>query len=150
MRKLMAMFAICVVATSTQLWALAGMGDIKFDGSLEVNGASANNERDLGGITATVTPTGNDHRGVTDTRVRLGMSATVTENVTGRVEVVRSPNSAANQALYGGTGTNASPTVHDELSSFEFSNAYVDIKDIWGMDAMLGRQYQGDPGDIVW
>src|SRR4051812_44843607 len=118
MRKLMATLAICVVATSTQLWAFAGMGDIKFDGSLEVNGASANNERDLGGIKTQATATGNDHRGVVDTRVRLGMNAAVTEGVSGRLEVVRNPETAAatGQALYG----NSPSSVHDEFNNFEF------------------------------
>ena len=133
MRKLMAMFAICVSVATTSSWALVGMGDIKFDGSLEVSGNSANNELDQAA--------GGDHRGNTATRVRVGMSAEVTEGVNGRVEAIRTPR------LYGTAPT----TVAGEEALWTFHNAYIDVADILGLtNIRLGRQYVGNPGDLVW
>src|SRR5689334_3303438 len=101
MRKLVAIFAMVLVCAAVRpSYALLGLGDMTFDGSLEVNGNSANNESDLGN---TLTNTGsNDHRGMTDTRVRVGANMKVTEGVMGRLELVRSPGSAGSAALYGG------------------------------------------------
>lgn len=132
MRKLMAMLAICASVASTPSWALVGLGDVKFDGSLEVSGNSANNESDRAPA--------NDHRGNTATRVRLGMNTTVTEGVTARIEAIR------DARLYGTAAT----TVAGEEALWRFHNAYVDILDIWGFNARLGRQFVGNPGDLVW
>lgn len=144
MRKLMAMMAICVSVATTSSWALVGLGDVKFDGSLEVSGNSANNELDYGndpdnaGITGT--GTSNDHRGRTATRVRVGMNATVTEGVTSRLELIR------DTRQYG----NAATTVAGEEGLWVLHNAYVDIADLWAHNFRLGRQYVGNPGDLVW
>jgi len=145
MKKQMALCAIAVLAMSTSSWAALGMGDINFDGSLEVSGNSANNEQDLGGVKASNTGS-NDHRGSTVTRVRLGMNAKVTEDVSGRIEVARNPDSAGNSAFYGSGAT----SVQGEQNNFLFQNAFVTIEDLWGTDVRLGRQYVGEAGDIVW
>src|SRR5262245_14877839 len=87
MRKLMALAIVVLLAGATRSCALVGMGDVKFDGSLEVNGISANNENESAGTASAV----NDHRGNTATRLRLGMNAQITEGVKGRLELVRSP-----------------------------------------------------------
>ncbi len=132
MRKLMAMFAICVSVATAPAWSLVGLGDIKFDGSLEVSGNSASNETDQAPA--------NDHRGNTATRVRLGMNALVTEGVTGRIEAIR------DTRLYGTSPT----TVQNETDLWRFHNAFIDIADLWGSNFRLGRQYIGNPGDLVW
>src|SRR4051812_39306143 len=118
MRKLMATIAmVCLAAAaSTPSWAMAGLQDLKFDGSLEVSGASAKNETDFA-------DGANDHRGGTATRVRLGANATVTEGVSSRLEVTRTPASAlagGGSALYGNGAKPAS--AHTEESSFVFNN----------------------------
>jgi len=116
----------------TKSWAIFGLGDISYDGSLEVNGNSADNEKVFGPA--------NDHRGETSTRVRAGMTAKVTEGVSGRVELVRDPK------LYGTPAT----SVFTEELLWRFQNAYVDFDDIWNFKARLGRQYVGNPRDLVW
>ncbi|MCG3205945.1 MAG: hypothetical protein KCHDKBKB_02669 [Elusimicrobia bacterium] len=142
----MAMFAICVSVATTSTWALVGLGDIKFDGSLEVSGNAANNEVDFGndpdnpGISGT--GTSNDHRGRTATRVRLGMDAVVTEGVTSRLELIR------DARQYG--DSNGPTSIATEEGLWRFHNAYVDIQDLWGHNFRLGRQYVGNPGDLVW
>ncbi len=147
MRKQLAMFAIVSVVATTSTWPLFAVGNLQFDGSLEVSGNSANNEKDLGGVKTSNTGS-NDHRGVTTTRVRVGMNAEVTEGVTGRLELVRNNGSAGSQSLYGGAGKPSS--VSNEESNFLFHNAYVTLQDLWGMEARLGRQYTGEVGDAIW
>lgn len=141
MRKLMAMFAMVLVsATATKSWAVIGLGDVSFDGSMEVSGNSANNETDFSAS--------NDHRGNTVTRVRLGMNADVTEGVTGRLELARTPASAGALATYGGAGKPSS--VAGEEGAWVFHNAFVYFDNLLGHKVRLGRQYVGDPGDLVW
>lgn len=132
MRKLMALAIVFMLAGATTSWALFGLGDISYDGSMEVSGNSANNETDFAPA--------NDHRGRTATRVRLGMNATVTEGVMGRVELIRDTRQY-------GTGPTS---VAGEEGTLRFHNAYVDIADFLGHDVRLGRQYVGNPGDLVW
>lgn len=128
----MALFAISVLSASTPSWALLGLGDVSFDGSLEVSGNSANNE-------ASFSPA-NDHRGGTATRTRLGMSSKVTEDVNGRVELTRTPRQY-------GTGAT---TVAGEEALWTVQNAYIDLNNLWGHDIRLGRQYVGAKNDLVW
>jgi len=133
MRKLMSFAAVVLLASSTSLWAAVGLGDIKFDGSLEVSGKSSNNETDYDKSL-------NDHIGNTGTRVRLGMDAAITEGVTGRLEAVRSPR------LYGTAAT----TVQTEQPMWSFQNAFVDFENLWTLQARLGRQYTGKSNDLLW
>lgn len=128
----MAIAIVLAFAGAAKSWALVGLGDVSFDGSLEVSGNSANNETDF-------SPS-NDHRGNTATRVRLGMNAQITEGVKGRIEAVRDPR------LYG----NAATTVTTEEGLWRFQNAYAEFDNIFGFMARLGRQYVGMPGDLVW
>jgi len=128
----MALFAISVLSASTPSWSLVGLGDISFDGSLEVSGNSANNETNFSPA--------NDHRGGTATRTRLGMNAAVTESVSGRVELTRTPRQY-------GTGAT---TVAGEEGLWTIQNAFVNIDKLWGHDWRLGRQYVGESNDLVW
>lgn len=143
MRKLMALLAIvCASLTlTTKSWALFGLENVTYDGSLEISGNSANNETDLGNDPSS-TATSNDHRGRTATRLRVGMNADVTEKVTGRLEIVRTPRQ------YGEAPT----SVSTEESKLVFHNAFIDIADIFGEghSIRIGRQYVGNPGDLIW
>jgi len=139
MKRLLAFTAMLLVGAPS--WALVGLENVSFDGSLEVRGASASNEADL-------SDKANDHRGVTATRTRVGIAADVTEDVKTRLEVTRTPGSAGSAALYGGA---ARPTsVQTEENSWVFNNAYVDVANLWSLSVRLGRQYVGEAGDLVW
>lgn len=148
MRKLMAMLAMgLVVVAPTTSWGLVGLESVKFDGSLEISGNSANNEADLGGIKNSGAGT-NDHRGTTVTRVRLGMNSTITEGVNGRLELLRNPSTAGSRAFYGGSGKPSS--VQNESDNFKFTNAYAELTNLWNHNWRIGRQYVGEKGDIIW
>jgi hypothetical protein len=146
MRKLMALAIVFTLAGATRSWALFGLGDVSFDGSLEYSGNSANNETDQGTL---VTNPRSDHRGATATRVRVGMNAQVTEGVKSRLEVVRSPSdSGDSDTMFGGDGRPTS--VSSEEGNFFFHNAYVEIENLWDHMVRVGRQYVGNAGDLVW
>jgi hypothetical protein len=109
--------------------------NLSYDGSLEIRGNSVSNEVDRGAPA-------NDHRGDVATRVRVGINAEVTENVTGRLELIRTPRQ------YGKPVTN----LNSEQDKLEVHNAYIDIANIMGEghNLRIGRQYVGNPGDLVW
>lgn len=144
----MALAIVFTLGTATRSWAAFGLGDMKFDGSLEVNGDSANNETDFGNVTGAGNSGGdNDHRGNTATRVRLGVNMGITEGVSGRLELVRTPKVYGVNGL---NGTSGATSIAGEENTWLFHNAYAQINNIWGMDARLGRQYVGDAGDLIW
>jgi len=120
-------------AAAASSWALVGLEDVKFDGSLEINGNSAKNETDYN-------DSGNDRRGGANTRVRLGVNATVTEGVLGRVEFTRTGRQY-------GTGAT---TIAGEENLIQVQNAYIELADIFGVKAKIGRQYVGNANDLVW
>jgi len=125
--------------------ALVGLEKVSYDGSLEVKGISANNE-----IERNDKSQNSDHRGETNTRVRLGINATVTEGVMGRVEFGRT-GSQYGQSLPAGSAAGASNDLNTEQSNILVNNAYVDLSsDIIWLNARLGRQYVGNANDLVW
>lgn len=143
MRKIMALAIVCFLAGAARSWAALGMGDLKFDGSLEVTGVSANNEADTKDATQ-------DHRGDTATRLRLGMNANLTEGVMGRVEITRTPQSAGSNAYYGGNQSNQGENLNTYQSDLIINNAYINLDNLLGFQVRLGRQYVGDSGDLAW
>lgn len=117
-----------------------GLKNISTDGSIEVLGVSASNEADS-------SDPANDHRGNTVTRVRVGLSAEVTDDVKARVEVVRNP-STTGAAQYGSA---AVPTnLNTEQSAFVIQNSYLDLANFLSLDSVrLGRQYVGRANDSI-
>ncbi|MCB4755434.1 MAG: alginate export family protein [Elusimicrobia bacterium] len=140
MRKLMALAVGLILAGASTLYAMEGLGAIKLDGSLEVSGDAADNEVDYNDAQI-------DHRGNTATRTRLGINVELTEDALGRVELVRTPATAGTDAMYG--GQNKPSSVADEEGYFLIHNAYVELSNLWGLKARLGRQYYGNPDDLV-
>ncbi|MFC1522796.1 hypothetical protein ACFL6Y_10345 [Elusimicrobiota bacterium] len=132
--------ALLLVGSSAQAFNWSDF-ELDWDGTLEVSGDAANNESDAWGPTS-------DRRGGTATRVILGVTGNLAEDVTGRVETVRSPATSAGavQRMYGNAATN----VHTEQTAFSIEQAYVDINDVmFGVNAKLGRQYFGDKENFV-
>jgi hypothetical protein len=144
MRKLMALAIVLVCAGTTRSWAVLGLGNVSYDGSLEVNGISANNEVDKSDKAST-----SDHRGEVNTRLRVGINADVTEKVKTRIEFLRR-DAKFGRSLTGATGPSASNSIDNETARIRIENAYLDFEDIFGLRAVLGRQYVGNPGDLVW
>jgi hypothetical protein len=89
-----------------------------------------------------------DHRGGVNTRQRLGINGDVTEGAKFRVELGRGDGQFGKSVS--GSGASSS-SLQDEQNAILVNNVYLDIVNIYaGIDARLGRQYVGNPGDLVW
>ena len=142
MRKLMALAIVLVFAGATRSWAVLGLGSVSYDGSLEVNGISANNEVDKDDKAAT-----SDRRGEVNSRLRVGVNAAVTDKVKARIEFVRNGGKFGRNLA---ASTNSSNSIDNETANIRIENALLDFDDIFGLRAVLGRQYVGNAGDLVW
>ena len=142
MRKLMAAFAMVLVAgLPARSWAMLGFENITYDGSLEVSGVHADNEKDL---KTNASPS--DRHSDVDTRVRLGMNAPITDDVSGRLEFTRT-GSRWGRNFSGTAG--AGNSLQDEQNNIRINNAFFDIT-LAGWRWRAGRQYVGNEGDLVW
>lgn len=141
MKKLMAAAAIVFLAVGARsTWALVGLENLSYDGSLEYSGVSANNETDQSNKLG-------DHRGGVNSRLRVGANATVTEDVTTRIELGRTGGQFGRN-LAGTPG--ASNSIANEANRILVDNAYLDFANMWSWNIRLGRQYVGEAGDLVW
>ena len=144
MKKIMATAMGLMFTGVAASWALVGLEDVSYDGSLEVVGVSAKNEVDQDDSGAT-----SDRKGGVNTRVMVGINAAVTEGVKGRVLFARTGSQYGNN--FAGTRLSANNTIDNETANIAVLNAFVDIEDvIFGVGAILGRQFVGEAGDLVW
>lgn len=140
MRKILSAFVIAALAgSSLTAGEFLGLKNITVDGSIEVRGDRTNNAGDSDGVNK-------DTAGNTVSRLRLGVNTDVTEGVTGRVELIRNPNSTGNNNFYGGDETDTEEFT-DELY---IENAYVELTEFFHVEKIrLGRQYVQRPGDLL-
>jgi hypothetical protein len=110
--------------------------NLKWDGSLETRSFSIDNETDLDSST-------DDHRGETRTRVMVGANFDLLDDVHSRI-LLRKNNRVHGAA--GGTSENGD-TVQ---TAIRVDNAYVKIDKVMDRgDLTIGRQFYGDPNDLV-
>jgi hypothetical protein len=117
--------------------------NFKFDGSMEIDATAARNILDFNTATA-------DRIGATQTRVMLGLDWDLLENAHSKVSIYK------NDQVYGqynGT-TNGDASGAQNLNAIQsnvyVSQAYFNINKVFRfMDATFGRQYYGDPGDLI-
>ncbi len=122
-------------------WAMLGFENITYDGSLEVSGVNADNEVDQNDGQSP-----SDSHSDVDTRVRIGMNAPITDDVSGRLEFTRVGSRWGRN--FSGTAGGAN-SLNDEESNIKVNNAFFDIT-LWGWRWRAGRQYVGNEGDLVW
>lgn len=148
MRKVAALWVSLVIlgAQSVRAEGFLGLGQLTYDGSLEVLGNQANNETDANGAA-------NDHRGNTITRLRLGINLPdLADGISGRIELVRGSGASVVTSTTTASqyGSGRPTTGHSELESIQVQNAYVDLHDFLQLDKVrLGRQYGGRQGDLL-
>lgn len=117
------------------------MTKINWDGSFELKSMLADNETDLDKAKR-------DTRSETLTRVRLGVDVDFSDDLSGRLELLRSPNSAGSSAQYG--GGDRPTTASSEQDSITIQNAFVSLGGFLGLDSLVvGRQYVGDTNDLI-
>lgn len=151
MRKLAAILAsLTILGTQTARAELLGLGQMTYDGSLEVLGNQASNETDANGDAP-------DRRGNTITRLRLGLNLpSLADGLSGRVEFVRNSDTGTGTTQYGAPsptapgGSGVRSTVQDEMDTIAIQNAYINLHDLFNLDKVrLGRQYGGRRGDLL-
>jgi len=131
-----------MIASTRPASAFVGLDGLTYDGSVEFSGVSASNELDQNGAK-------NDRRGEVDSRIRVGINAPLMDNVKARVEFVRD-NAKFGQNMAGAQGQ--PNTIDNETANIDIQNAYVEFNELFGQGhrMVLGRQYVGNPGDLVW
>lgn len=132
MKKALALLvAVAFIYTNASAQLLK---NFKYNGSLEVNAYNVNNadfDKNTGDKTSDV-----------DTRLMLDISFDLNDDASAAVSVVK------NNRQWGDTTT--TPENLNAIESNLFvEQAYLHLKGVLGMDHKLGRQYYGNPGDMV-
>lgn len=105
--------------------------NLKTDGSLETRSFAIDNETDRNS-------NADDYRSETNTRLMVGATFDLLDDVHGRLLLDRSPR----------LGTGA-PSVANVEATLLFDNAYVKIDKVFGaVDLTMGRQFYGDSNDL--
>jgi hypothetical protein len=105
--------------------------NFKYNGTVEVNAYNINN--------ADFNKNADDKIGDVDTRVMINAGFDLNDDVNAVVSVVK------NNRQWG-TGSENANAIQNNLF---FEQAYLNLKGVLGMDHKLGRQYYGNPNDLV-
>ncbi len=132
MKKVIGMLALVALVGNIANAEL--LKNFKADGQVDVNAYSYNN--------ADFNKDVNDKKAFTDTRVMINAGFDLNEDVNAVVSVVKNNRQygTASQSATNGTGI---------LDLIKFEQAYLNLKNVFGIDHKLGRQYYGDKGDMV-
>ncbi|MCX7641912.1 MAG: hypothetical protein N2Z20_04680, partial [Elusimicrobiales bacterium] len=126
---------LSLVAAAAMLSSVASaevLKNFKYDGSVEINAYSVNNadfNKDL-----------DDNDNETRTRVILNMGFDLNEDVRAEITAIK------NNRVWNNTSESA---ITGALDSFNFDQAYLNLKGVLGMDHKVGRQFYGKPEDLV-
>ncbi len=131
MKKVIGMLAVVAFANSMASAEL--LKNFKADGQVDVHAYSVNNTDFNKG--------NSDKTANTDTRVMINAGFDLNEDVNAVVSVVKN-----NQQYGAATRPESAQTI---LNQFFFQQAYLNLKNVFGIDHKLGRQYYGNAGDMV-
>lgn len=131
MKKVLSMLAVVTMLTSVASAEL--LKNFKYDGTVEINAYSLNNKD--------FNKDSDDSENLTKTRVILNMGFDLNEDASAVVTAVKK-----NRDWDGNTQESA---ITGALDSFTFYQAYINLKGIMGLDHKLGKQFYGNPGDLV-
>jgi len=130
MKKLVSILTAVAILTSVASAQI--LKNFKLDGSsLEINAYNLNN--------ADFNKDNPDKTGDVDTRLMLNMSFDLNDNANAVVTVVK------NNRQWGEN----SETLNDLQDNINVEQAYINLKGVIGIDHKLGRQFYGNPGDLV-
>jgi len=138
MKKILAVVTAVAVVSSVASAQL--LKNFKLDGSsLEINAYNLNN--------ADFNKNKPDKTGDVDTRLMLNMSFDLNDDANAVVTLVK------NNRQWGTSSEtineNATLGTNGILNNLYVEQAYVNLKGVIGMDHKLGRQFYGNPGDLV-
>jgi hypothetical protein len=130
MKKLVSILTAVAILTSVASAQI--LKNFKLDGSsLEINAYNLNN--------ADFDDTKGDKKGDVDTRLILNMSFDLNDDANAVVTLVK------NNRQWGTNSENLNK-IQDNVN---VEQAYLNLKGVLGMDHKLGRQFYGNPGDLV-
>jgi hypothetical protein len=118
--------------------------NVKIGGSLDVNAVSANNVNDLN-------TSAYDKVGTVQTRVMLNAGFDLLDDVHAMTTLTKNDRAWGETSANGNvSGTNGSQNLQDMANNVYADQAYIKIDKLFGaLDTTLGRQFYGDPGDMV-
>ena len=112
--------------------------NFKADGQIEVNAYSVNNKD--------FNKKASDKTANTDTRIMINAGFDLNEDVNAVVSAVKLNRQYGTGSENISYGTGAGGGIFDNVF---FQQAYLNLKNVLGIDHKLGRQYYGDKGDMV-
>jgi hypothetical protein len=131
MKKLIGILAVLAFVGNVANAEL--LKNFKYDGKIEVNGVSTNNESDADSDAK-------DKTSDVDVRVQVNASFDLADDVNAVVSAVKC------NRQYG----DASDTVQNgTIGVATFEQAYLNLKGVLGFDHKVGRQYYGNEGDLA-
>lgn len=130
MKKVIGMLALVALVGNIANAEL--LKNFKYNGSLEGQGFVVNNAKDLD-------KDASDKFGEVNHRVMIGASFDLNEDVDAVVSAVK-----CNRQM-----GDAPEKVNTLIDQFQFEQAYINLKGVFGLDHKIGRQYYGNDGDIV-
>jgi len=136
MKKLLT--AVTAVAILSSVASAELLKNFKYNGSLEVNGYNINN--------ADFDKNVSDKYGDVDTRLMLNMGFDLNDDANAVVTIVKDNRQWGTESeRINGDATN------DEgiLNNLYIDQAYLNLKGVIGIDHKVGRQFYGNPGDLV-
>jgi hypothetical protein len=138
MKKILAMVTAVVVVSSFASAQL--LKNFKLDGSLlEVNAYNLNN--------ADFDKNQPDKTGDVDTRLILNMSFDLNDDANAVVTLVKNNRQWGTKSET--INENTTMVTDGILNNLYVEQAYINLKGVLGMDHKLGRQFYGNPGDLV-
>lgn len=132
MKKVIGILA--VVAFAANMASAELLKNAKYSGSLEVKSVTLNN--------TTFDADAKMNHSETAPRVTVGVNFDLNDDVNAQITAVKFDNQ------YGKVAT-AGQTIDNVTASVMFSEAYVNLKNLFGINHRLGRQYYGNAGDMV-
>ncbi|MBI4801129.1 MAG: alginate export family protein [Elusimicrobia bacterium] len=132
---------LVVVAFASSIASAELLKNVKYNGSVEVKSVTIGN---LGASLSTSFDTDLKIKySQTLPRVTLGINFDLNDDVNAQVTAVKI------DRKYGDTSTTAGQTIDNITNKVMFSEAYLNLKNVIGINHKVGRQYYGKPGDIA-
>jgi hypothetical protein len=148
MKKLLgSVLALALVASVSQANAEL-LKNFKFGGSVEMSAISGRNFVNFRKETVGGTGAATDRLGDAQTRIMLNMDWDLLDDVHAKVSLGK------NNRVYGANGNSANRQGPENLDTLQtnvfLDQAYFKIDKLFGaVDATFGRQYFGEPGDLI-
>src|SRR3989339_1693597 len=135
MKKVIGILA--VVAFAANMASAELLKNAKYTGSIEVKSVTVNNYPGFDADNLV-----NNHS-ETMPRVMLGVNFDLNDEINAQITAVKCDNQ------YGNNPNTAGQSIDNVTAAVMFSEAYMNLKNVFGVNHRIGRQYYGNSGDMV-